>query len=97
MILTDHVAELLRSEPVSERMRRIFFEARRSEQAWTARFGARRHPLNTAEIFWPPRRIIMRQLRLGVLVKRSRSRVLAMRSPLTSSITSPRWKPRLLA
>src|SRR5690348_8203719 len=90
MILADDFVELLRSQFVGERTRRIFIEACRGKQIWAACFGARDHPLNTAEIFCPPRRMTMRQLRLGVLVNRSRSRVLPIRSPLTSSITSPR-------
>ncbi len=32
------------------------------------------HPLNTAEICWPPRRMMMRQVRFGVSVARARSR-----------------------
>ena len=67
MILADNLVELLRPELVCERTRRILVKARGGKQARTGRFGPRGHPLNTAEIFCPPRRIMIRQLRLGVL------------------------------
>src|ERR1044071_4654101 len=97
MILADHFVETLGPELVGERMRRVLVEACGADRARAARLGARGHPPTTAEIFCPPRRIMMRLLRLGTPLSRSRSRVFAMRSPLTSWITSPRWKPRLLA
>src|SRR4029079_190275 len=97
MILADTFVKLLRPELVCKRTRCVLVQARGSEQTRAVRFRPRRHPLNTAEIFCPPRKMLIRQLRLGVLFRRSRSRVLLMRSPLTSSITSPRWNPRLLA
>ena len=97
MVLADHLVEFLRAQLVGERARRILVEAGGREQGRTGGFGARGHPLITAEICWPPRRIRMRQERFGVLVACSRSRVLAMCSPFTDTITSPRWKLRLLA
>src|SRR5262249_25332474 len=97
MVLTYNFLELLWPQLIGKWTGRSPVEACRGEQTWPTRFGGRRHPLNTAEIFCPPRIMVIRQLRLGALVKRSRSRVLEMRCPLTSSITSPRWKPRLLA
>src|SRR5664279_3255165 len=96
MVLPHHLVELLRTEFIGERPRRILVEAGGGKQI-RARLGARAHPLNTAEIFCPPRIRSMRQLAPGVLALRSRSRVVAMRSPLTLSTISPRWKPRLLA
>ena len=96
MILPDHLVELLRAQPVGKRARRVLVEAGGGEQSRSG-FGAWRHPLNTAEICWPPRRMMTRQVRLGVPVARSRSRVLAIFSPLTATMTSPRRKPTLLA
>src|SRR5450631_1422470 len=97
IVLPHHLIESGRTQAVGQRTGRVLVEASGGEQIGAARFGAWGHQLNTAEIFCPPRRMPMRQLLLGTLLSRSRSRVLAMASPLTSWITSPRWKPRLLA
>ena len=65
MVLADHLVELLRAQPVGERARRILVEAGGGEQS-RARFGARGHPLKTAVICCPPRRMMMRQEAFGL-------------------------------
>ncbi len=89
-------SSLARAQLVGERARRILVEAGGREQR-RSRFGARAHPLNTAVICWPPRRMTICQERFGVLVARARSLVLAICSPFTDTMMSPRRKPRLLA
>src|SRR5258708_4488687 len=82
MVLSDHVGQAGWSQFVGERARRVAFEAGGREQARPAAFRAWArlwaHPLNTTDICWPPRKMVMRHTRLGWLVARSRSRVLAI-------------------
>ncbi len=90
-LLPYHLRELLRAQLVGERTGRGAIEARGLEQARArARLGARAHPFNTTEICCPPRMITICHTRLGVCVARSRSRLFAIASPFTDTITSPR-------
>src|SRR4029077_3265266 len=86
MVLSDDIGQPGWSQFVCKRARRAAIEAGGREQAGAAAFRtwmrlwARlwAHPLNTTDICWPPRMMVMRHTRLGWLVARSRSRVLAI-------------------
>src|SRR5262249_1794046 len=89
MVLSHHVGEARRAQLVGERPWCVRIETRRREQACPRRFGARAHKAKLPVICWPPRTMVTRQVRLGSLVARSRSRVRLIFSPLTETMMSP--------
>ncbi len=97
MVLADHLGKPVRTQPVGERARRIALQARRRKQARSVGFRAPTHPPNTAEISWPPRRMVSRHSRAGWPVTRSRSFMVAIFSLLTLTTMSPFWNPKLWA
>src|SRR5262249_40620858 len=95
VILPNDLTEVLRSELVGKRARRVLIEACGREEIGSTALRSWCHPPKTTEICWPPRMMVMRHSRLGCLVTRSRSRVCTIFSLLTERIRSPRWKPKL--
>src|SRR5215212_2979526 len=97
VILSDHLRQRARPQPVRKRMRRIRLHARRSEQVCSFAWSFRAHPPKVALICRPPRTSVMRQSRTCSRVAFSRSAVLAIFSELTDLMISPFWNPTLAA
>src|SRR4051812_49170691 len=89
VVLPYDIAELLRTQPIRQRTRRILLHPCRGKEIFSLMRSLRAHPPSVTLICWPPRTTTMRQSRDEAFAALSRSLVLAIFWLLTARIMSP--------
>src|ERR1700760_2867574 len=98
MVLADDIGELVRTQAIGQRTRRVLLHpCRGKERGAGFAWSFRAHPPSVTLICWPPRTSVMRHSREVALVAFSRSEVFATLVLFTARMMSPFWKPTLAA